>query len=1012
MSLARRVNFCALSTFAWLALACLMTSAAFAASTYTEATPAPGSFSANSTPLVSVKVSDPAGIWMSGAQIKIDGRLKTPRQTWGPGNAYVILSYKQTTPLSNGTHTAYASVFTGAGRTSYFWTFTVGAVPVMGEVVPADGSTVDTQSPTITARLISNGNAVTGYSMTLDGASVSPVYDAGTDTLSYTPTSPLANGVEHDVTVEVGYASGHTLAASTTFGVQIYPQMTESGTCGDCHAGYPSSHPVDDCLACHGAGGPFWTDYDDPADSHAPGTGCANCHGDLSDCGYCHDGPYPTVPRHAADLAPAHAGTGDASCTGCHLDSLTLEHNRHTDDAGTPYTCLTCHASTDAIVVTAIASGSTSCVACHTFAGSGGHESLHTLDRTDTCVDCHQGGSLTTLHLDAGLACDTCHASTDPDVLGAIQGHERECGACHTAQGTDFHAGFDSGHTFSGMDAGCQAAGCHVNTLVEAHASLVGVESRYPLYSDTCALCHVNADESRIPAGATADCSSCHDLHGDLTEVHAIAGLTGSVDLVGAANPANAYMDCQDCHGPVEEVVTWVHSNGAGAGANVDCRMCHEQGDLLTLHAGNCSLCHGAGGPRDSFSVWNQTCQQGDCHPTLHPDARAGHDLVDCYACHDHLRTFEFTTDRCGTCHTLNDIIAPTTTSNTLAYYSGPATIAFSSSDEPAIGGSGVAHTYYRLDGGLQAEGSALTVPQPVSGSQLHALEFWSVDGAGNVEVPKVVTFTVISGTDATPPSGTMSINNGASYALVRSVTVNSQVTDAETAVWQMRVDPGTGTFGSWLGYSASQSITLPLGTGTKTVRVEYKDYGNNVRQLTDTIMLDSNSPVTTSDTLASYTGPATITLSATDVGSGVAHTYYRLDGGPQTEGTTIDVPAPSSGSAEHTLEYWSVDNAGRHEVVHRYDVFVILAADAQVGVIAFTPNYANEIDWYDWEIRDSGGALVASGTQDTPLTMVPVSAQPYSVTVDYVWYGEPMQTATFDALIDSPGDTAYIVFN
>ena len=50
--------------------------------------------------------------------------------------------------------------------------------------------------------------------------------------------------------------------------------------------------------------------------------------------------------------------------------------------------------------------------------------------------------------------------------------------------------------------------------------------------------------------------------------------------------------------------------------------------------------------------------------------------------------------------------------------------------------------------------------------------------------------------------------------------------------------------------------------------------------------------------------------LTATDNLSGVAATYYQIDGGQVLTGTSPVV----SGSGTHTLTYWSADNAGNLE--------------------------------------------------------------------------------------------------
>ncbi len=161
------------------------------------------------------------------------------------------------------------------------------------------------------------------------------------------------------------------------------------------------------------------------------------------------------------------------------------------------------------------------------------------------------------------------------------------------------------------------------------------------------------------------------------------------------------------------------------------------------------------------------------------------------------------------------DTTPPTTTSSAVATYSNSAAITLFPSDNS--GGSGVAHTYYTLDGGAQTEGTAINVATYGS----HTIVFWSVDNAGNVESPHTAVFFI---NDTIPPS-------------------------------------------------------------------------------------------TTSNAGPTYAGTALITLTASDNagGSGLAHTYHVLDGGAQTEGTSVSV----SGLGPHTLAFWSVDNAGNVEGQH-----------------------------------------------------------------------------------------------
>jgi hypothetical protein len=70
------------------------------------------------------------------------------------------------------------------------------------------------------------------------------------------------------------------------------------------------------------------------------------------------------------------------------------------------------------------------------------------------------------------------------------------------------------------------------------------------------------------------------------------------------------------------------------------------------------------------------------------------------------------------------DTIAPTTSSDAKLSYAVSAVLAFSASDN--AGGSGMASTYYKVDGGTAQAGSGVTV----STAGTHAVEFWSVDVA------------------------------------------------------------------------------------------------------------------------------------------------------------------------------------------------------------------------------------------------------------------------------------------
>jgi hypothetical protein len=169
---------------------------------------------------------------------------------------------------------------------------------------------------------------------------------------------------------------------------------------------------------------------------------------------------------------------------------------------------------------------------------------------------------------------------------------------------------------------------------------------------------------------------------------------------------------------------------------------------------------------------------------------------------------------------TVPDTTAPVTTSDAKATYVSSAAINLAATDNV-----GVTATYFTLDGGSQTSGTTINVT--AAGS--HTVQFWSVDAAGNVEVKKSATFTIT----VPLPAGTMTVAAGAAQVTSPDVAIASSVSGAA----DMRTDPGTGTFGSWMTYTPTTHVTLAGGYGTNLVRVEYRNAGGTL-QLIGTIDL------------------------------------------------------------------------------------------------------------------------------------------------------------------------------
>ncbi len=165
---------------------------------------------------------------------------------------------------------------------------------------------------------------------------------------------------------------------------------------------------------------------------------------------------------------------------------------------------------------------------------------------------------------------------------------------------------------------------------------------------------------------------------------------------------------------------------------------------------------------------------------------------------------------------------------------------------------------------------------------------------------------------DTTPPVTT----SNALPSYVNSGTISLTATDgvdgSGVASTYFRIDGGATTTGT----------TVPVTVaGTHTVDFWSVDVAGNKEstRTATTHVSDTLAPKTTSNAKAAYIWVATIALTATDtigttVGSGVAQTYYRIDGGEVATGTAVSLNIISSSIGTHTVDFWSADKAGNIE--------------------------------------------------------------------------------------------------
>jgi hypothetical protein len=139
-----------------------------------------------------------------------------------------------------------------------------------------------------------------------------------------------------------------------------------------------------------------------------------------------------------------------------------------------------------------------------------------------------------------------------------------------------------------------------------------------------------------------------------------------------------------------------------------------------------------------------------------------------------------------------------------------------------------------------------------------------------------------------------------------------------------VRVTPRWTPLTKFTRFRLTYSVPTPLSVGSHTVKIFIRDRKGKISRTSWSFHVTSSDvipPTTMSNALSDYDGPAIILLFASDNagGSGVAHTYFILDGGPVVAGTAAFTAVVGS----HTLEFWSVDAAGNVETHHTVDFIV-----------------------------------------------------------------------------------------
>jgi hypothetical protein len=194
---------------------------------------------------------------------------------------------------------------------------------------------------------------------------------------------------------------------------------------------------------------------------------------------------------------------------------------------------------------------------------------------------------------------------------------------------------------------------------------------------------------------------------------------------------------------------------------------------------------------------------------------------------------------------------------------------------------SGVAETYYVINGGSSESVNVGGQPRITAESANNTLVYWSVDNAGHEESHKVLTGIRL---DKTPPAGSFIITNGERYVNSSVVDLVLSATDVTSGVHQVRYsNDGAWDTEAWEAFSQTKLWALFPGDGDKTVYYQVMDGAGLVSvSVSHSIFLDTTFPVASLISPANAERYSSSTLgfnaSAIDFESGISKVELYVD--------------------------------------------------------------------------------------------------------------------------------------
>ncbi len=175
------------------------------------------------------------------------------------------------------------------------------------------------------------------------------------------------------------------------------------------------------------------------------------------------------------------------------------------------------------------------------------------------------------------------------------------------------------------------------------------------------------------------------------------------------------------------------------------------------------------------------------------------------------------------------------------------------------------------------------------------------------------------------PPTGTVSMNDGAPFTRTPGVTLTLTVAADQPGTIQMRFSDDGTSWSGWEPYRSTSEYTLPAGSGPKTIHVQFRRSGESLYTTTSaSILLDGIPPSAAVQSPGEYLSAQQVTLawSGNDGGgSGIESVtlYVSTDHGQTwrptgSAYTTSPIRFTAAGDGTYLFSLQATDRAGNAE--------------------------------------------------------------------------------------------------